>query len=204
MRIAYITDTYLPETNGIVTAIVRHARALAARGHTFLVLCPRYGPDDPGDEDSISVERYRGFRVPSNPDTHLALPWRPAVARRLRAFAPDLVHVQTPMTLGLAGLRAARTLGVPLVQTYHSYVPGFLQYARPSRVLGLDRGPRRIHDTRLGRAMTRAIYNRGDLVLAPSETLARLLRTIGVKPEVRTQTNGIDLRVSTVSRALVR
>ena len=193
MRIAYITDTYLPETNGIVTAIARHMRMLVGRGHEFLVLCARYGPDDPGDADGITVERYRAFGVPSNPDTHVALPWLPSMVRRLREFSPDLIHVHTPLAIGLAGLGAARRLRVPLVQTYHSYVPGFLQYARPARLLGLDRGPRRTTDTRSGRVFTRIVYNRADLVLAPSEALCDVLRATGVRPDVRCQTNGIDL-----------
>lgn len=194
MRIAYISDTYLPETNGIVTAIVRHSQRLAERGHEFLVLCPRYGADDPGDTPGVTVERYRAVGASSNGDTHVALPWPPRMVARLRRFDPDVVHVHTPLPIGVCGVLAARWLHVPLVQTYHSWVPGFLQYASPSRLLRLDRGPRRTRDTWLARMLTRALYDRSDLVLAPSETVCEMLRDQGLDPPARYQTNGIDVR----------
>lgn len=193
MRIAYITDTYLPETNGIVTAIVRHTRRLAEHGHEFLILCPRYSENDPSGADGITVERYGAWSSSSNADTHVALPWLPAMVRRLREFDPDVVHTHTPLPIGVSGVIAARHLRVPLVQTYHSWVPGFMQYASPSRLFGYDRGPRHTRETAWAWLLTRALYNRSDLVLAPSETLCDILRRNGLKPEARYQTNGIDL-----------
>lgn len=194
MRIAYVTDTYLPETNGIVTAIARHARVLASHGHSVLIVCPRYGDDDPSDEPGVTVQRLPSMRAPSNPDTRFAPGCLPAVRRRLKAFAPDLVHVHTPLPIGVAGVVAARTLRLPLVETYHSYVPGFMQYASLSRLLGLDRRPHRYADEAwLAWGLTRLLYNRADLVLAPSETLCRVLAKHGVRKPVRYQTNGIDL-----------
>jgi glycosyltransferase involved in cell wall biosynthesis len=193
MRIAYITDTYLPETNGIVTAIVRHTRRLAERGHEFLVLCPRYSDDDPDGAAGITVERYGAWSSSSNADTHVALPWLPGMVRRLRELDPDVVHTHTPLPIGVSGVLAARHLGIPLVQTYHSWVPGFLQYTSPSRLLGYDRGPRHTRETAWAWLLTRALYNRSDLVLAPSETLCDILRRNALRPEARYQTNGIDL-----------
>lgn len=194
MRIAYVTDTYLPETNGIVTAIARHARSLAARGHQVLIVCPRYGDDDPGSEPDVTVARLRAVRAPSNPDTRFAPGCLPAVLRHLKDFGPDLVHVHTPLPIGVAGIVAARVLRRPLVETYHSYVPGFMQYAAVTHLLRLDRKPHRYDDEAWSAwALTRLLYNRADLVLAPSETLCRVLAEHGVRPAVRYQSNGIDL-----------
>ena len=193
MRIAYISDTYLPETNGIVTAIVRHASWLAERGHEFLIFCPRYGYDDPGAEESLSVVRYPAWSATSNANTHVSFPRLWDMSVRLRRFAPDLVHVHTPLSLGMSGIMQARSLRIPLVQTYHSWVPGFMQYATPSRLLNLDKGPRRMRDTLASRLFTRALYNRSDLILAPSEALCEVLRHEGIRPPIRYQTNGIDL-----------
>lgn len=193
MRIAYISDTYLPETNGIVTAIVRHTRELAARGHEFCVLCPRYGEDDPSEDAGIHVVRYPSWSAASNENTHVAFPRPGHMSRELMRFAPDVVHAHTPLTLGVIGGMVARSLGTPLVQTYHSWVPGFMQYATPSRLFGWDTGPRRTRDTAPSRAFTRFVYNRSDLLLAPSEALCEMLRREGLRPPVRYQTNGIDL-----------
>lgn len=193
MRIAYISDTYLPETNGIVTAIVRHSRALAERGHEFLIFCPRYGDDDPGSDEHRTIVRYPAWSAASNVETHVSFPRLWDMSVRLRRFSPDVIHTHTPLTLGLAGIMQARSLRIPLVQTYHSWVPGFMQYATPSRLLNLDRGPRRTKSTRASRLFTRAVYDRSDLLLAPSDALCDMLRAEGIRPPVQCQDNGIDL-----------
>jgi len=113
--------------------------------------------------------------------------------REIAAFAPDVIHVQTPLALGVSGLLAARRLAVPCVQTYHSWVPGFMAYVRPGRVLGLARGPIRPHESWFSRTFVRTVYGWNDLVLAPSRTLVNELRDLGVRAPCRTQTNGIDL-----------
>ena len=193
VKIAYISDTYLPETNGIVTAIVRHTRGLGKRGHEFLILCPRYGVDDPGGAEPVRVERYPALSAASNAETHVALPSLSRMVRMLREFGPDIIHVHTPLPIGVSGVIAAKRLGVPLVQTYHSYVPGFMQYAGLTRLLKLDRGPRHTKETWFSWFLTRALYDRSDLVLAPSRALVELLRRHGLKPPARDYTNGIDL-----------
>lgn len=193
MRLAYISDTYLPEFNGIVTAMVRHTEKLAERGHETLVLCPRYGDNDPAGPAGSTVVRYRSWSAASNANTRVSVPAFRDIARQLRLFRPDVVHVHTPLTLGVAGVVVARALRIPLVETYHSWVPGFMQYASLSRLLGIDKGPRRTRDTMPSRLFTHLVYNPADLLLAPSEVLAQMLRDAALRPPARYQTNGIDL-----------
>jgi glycosyltransferase involved in cell wall biosynthesis len=193
VRIAFVSDTFVPEFNGIVTAMVRHTAGLVARGHEVQVYSPRYRESCVAPE-GVEVQRHPSFSWPGNPDTRVSLVWPPALARDIATFAPDVVHVQTPLALGVNGLLAARRLGVPCVQTYHSWVPGFMAYIRLSRVLGLDRGPIRPHESWFSRSFVRAVYGWNDLVLTPSRTLVNELRGLGVRAPCRTQTNGIDLR----------
>jgi glycosyltransferase involved in cell wall biosynthesis len=192
VRIAFVTDTFVPEFNGIVTATVRHAAGLAARGHELRVLCPRYR-DEGVPPEGVELRRYPSFIWPGNPDTRVSLVWPAALERELASFAPDVIHVQTPLALGVGGLRAAHQLGIPCVQTYHSWVPGFMAYIRPGRVLGLVRGPIRPHESWFSARFVRIVYGWCDLVLAPSHTLVAELRHLGVRTPCRAQTNGIDL-----------
>lgn len=192
MKIAFVSDTFVPEFNGIVTAAVRHTGGLAARGHEVRVYCPRYR-EGCAIPEGVAVSRYPSFSWPGNPDTRVSLVWPPALARELALFAPDVIHVQTPLALGVSGLRAAHRLAIPCVQTYHSWVPGFMAYIRPGRMLGLVRGPIRPHESWFSRTFVRAVYGWNDLVLAPSHTLVAELRELGVRAPCRTQTNGIDL-----------
>ncbi|MCX8006921.1 MAG: glycosyltransferase [Coriobacteriia bacterium] len=138
MRIAIVTDTYVPEVNGVVTAIATHTRLLAERGHEVLIIAPRYGDFADEPRPNVRVERYPAFSFVTNKATRVALPAIASVTRKIRAFDPDLVHVHTPLSLGVVGLLAAKALRLPIVQTYHTYIPDFMQYLEISRILGID------------------------------------------------------------------
>ena len=138
MRIALFTDTYLPEVNGAVTSIDSHTRLLGARGHEILIICPRYRKPVLHVVPHVTIQRYRSFSFISNKDTRIALPTMASVANKLRKFQPDLVHVHTPLSIGVIGLATARMMRLPIVETYHTYIPDFMQYLEPQRLLRLD------------------------------------------------------------------
>lgn len=138
MRIAYVTDTFLPEVNGVVTSIDAHTRLLASRGHKILIICPKYGDYQDDPPKGITIRRYSSFSFATNKATRIALPSIMSVARQLRRFGPDLVHIHTPLSIGVVGLLAAKSLRLPNVQTYHTYIPDFMQYVELSRLLGID------------------------------------------------------------------
>jgi glycosyltransferase involved in cell wall biosynthesis len=138
VRIVIVTDTYVPEVNGVVTAIATHTRLLAERGHEVLIIAPRYGEHVDRPQQGIAIERYPAFSFVTNKATRVALPAIASVTRKIKAFEPDLVHVHTPLSLGVVGLLAAKALRLPIVQTYHTYIPDFMQYLEISRLLGID------------------------------------------------------------------
>lgn len=138
MRIALFTDTYLPEVNGAVTSIDAHTRLLGARGHEILIICPRYRKPILHVVPHVTIQRYRSFSFLSNKETRIALPTMASVANKLRKFRPDLVHVHTPLSIGVIGLATARMMRLPVIETYHTYIPDFMQYLEPQRLLRLD------------------------------------------------------------------
>jgi len=138
MRIALFTDTYLPEVNGAVTSIDSHTRLLGARGHEILIICPRYHKPILYVVPHVTIQRYRSFSFITNKDTRIAVPSMASVARKLRNFAPDIVHVHTPLSIGVIGLATARMMRLPVVETYHTYIPDFMQYVEPGRLLRWD------------------------------------------------------------------
>ncbi|MEB3271866.1 MAG: glycosyltransferase family 1 protein [Synechococcus sp.] len=124
MRIAFFTETFLPKVDGIVTRLTKTVQHLVAAGDEVLVFCPEGAP-----------AQYMGARVvgvpalplPLYPELKLALP-RPAVSEALERFAPDVVHVVNPAVLGLGGIWLARTKGYPLVASYHTHLPKYLEH----------------------------------------------------------------------------
>ncbi|APD49421.1 glycosyltransferase family 1 protein [Synechococcus sp. CS-602] len=124
MKIVFFTETFLPKVDGIVTRLTKTVEHLVAAGEDVLVFCPEGGPDTYMGARVIGVP---AMPLPLYPELKLALP-RPAVAEALEAFAPDLVHVVNPAVLGLGGIWLAKSRQIPLVASYHTHLPKYLEH----------------------------------------------------------------------------
>lgn len=124
MRIALFTETFLPKVDGIVTRLRHTVDHLQRMGHQVLVVAPEGGITE---HKGAQVYGVSGFPLPLYPELKLALP-RPAIGEALERFRPDVVHVVNPAVLGLAGLYYAKTLNLPLIASYHTHLPEYLQH----------------------------------------------------------------------------
>lgn len=124
MRVALFTETFLPKVDGIVTRLRHTIEHLQRSGNQVLVVTPDGG-----------LTEYQGARIygvpgvpfPLYPELKLALP-RPAIRGVLQEFQPDIIHVVNPAVLGLAGLYYAKVMQTPLVASYHTHLPQYLQH----------------------------------------------------------------------------
>ena len=124
MRISLVTDTYLPEVNGVTTVLAVMRDGLRCRGHAVQVIAPEYGRPDP---DDLEVERRPSMPFPPYPAMRLSRPWGGDVASALRRFGPDVVHVATEGPIGWLGRRHAVVSGAPLVTSFHTDFPRYAQ-----------------------------------------------------------------------------
>ena len=124
MRIAFFTETFLPKVDGIVTRLTRTVEHLVAGSDEVLVFCPEGAPAEFAGARVIGVP---AMPLPLYPELKLALP-RPAVSDALDSFRPDLVHVVNPAVLGLGGIWLARSRELPLVASYHTHLPKYLEH----------------------------------------------------------------------------
>ena len=125
MRIAIVTETWRPYTDGVVTRLVATVQELRRRRHDVLVIAPR------GGEPSFAGATVRGVPTFSVPFIYGGRPWGlplPRVRRYLQDFRPDVVHVVNPIMLGVAGVVAAVGQGIPLVTSYHTNVGRYASY----------------------------------------------------------------------------
>jgi len=122
MRITLISDTYLPEVNGVTTVLATMRQGLLARGHQVQVIAPGY--DTPGPDETGVVRRW-SMRFPPYPAIRLSLPMGGGVGKALDDFRPDLVHVATEGPLGTLGRRAALARKLPLVTSFHTDFPRY-------------------------------------------------------------------------------
>lgn len=143
LRVAHFSDTYEPRRDGIITSLQTLVRAMATLGHEGLMVVP--GHPDQDDSDQL-------LRMPSVPcgiaQFRIAAWPRRRHVEQIAAWRPDVIHVHTPGPVGLLGVFAARRLGVPLVQTYHTDLHAYADaYRLPSQMLS---GLVRCYAKRLG------------------------------------------------------
>lgn len=124
MRIAIFTETFLPKVDGIVVSVCRLLEHLEKHGHTAMVFAPG---GSPRTYSGAKVFSFRSVQVPFYPEMNISPPWA-VVENKLREFKPDLVHLVNPVSLGLAGLRAAKLFQIPVIASYHTDVPGFAEH----------------------------------------------------------------------------
>jgi phosphatidylinositol alpha 1,6-mannosyltransferase len=175
VRVAIVTESFLPAVNGVTNSVCRVLEHLERTGHEALVVAPSSGPTAHGRfrverMPSMSLPGYRSFAV-GLPDDRLT-----AV---LRDFRPDVVHLAAPLVLGAAAGDAARKLDVPSVAVYQTDLAGFIsRYHAPGLAWLAWRALRRIH-------------NNADLTLAPSTLAAWDLAHHGVR-DVAIWARGVD------------
>ncbi len=143
-RILFCTDTFPPQVNGVSVVTALSVSGLTDRGWECAVVSPRYPAltNDPFHRDPAYAALRAGAAVPSMPlpgyaDLRLTWPGTSAIRRTCASFKPDVIHCATEFVLGAAGLRAARSIGVPITTSYHTdfarYTDAYgLRFARPA------------------------------------------------------------------------
>ena len=170
MRVAIITETFLPKVDGIVKVTCLLLDHLSKRGIEALVIAPRYG-DSPRYND-VPVHSLPSLSFPLYPEARLGFATL-SLYRDLAAFQPDVAHIFHPVMTGIPSLMMLKWMEVPTVTSFH------LDYARlaPQFRLGaLDLGfTRPLIDE-----LTKNVFNWSDYSLAPSKLVQRQMRRLGI------------------------
>jgi len=200
LRVLIATDQYEPMVGGVPTVTRELARGLAERGHAVEVLAPsasgrsRTDPATAAGRELTLASR-RSVRWPWYEDQRLGL-LSPSAARELiDGFAPDVVHVHSPLTLGAVARSAARRRRVPVVYTNH-YLPANVHpvSSRAERPGPAARAAGALFDVGFYGYLT-GFANRCDRVTAPTATALLLLRDHGLRAPSQVVSNGVDLDV---------
>jgi glycosyltransferase involved in cell wall biosynthesis len=183
MKVLMFTNTFLPHVGGVAKSVSGMSQALRSLGHQVKVVAPTYANLPPREIDVIRTPAFTnfnrsGFSVP------LPAPGRTFSA--LRKFRPDVIHSHHCFLLGNAALKCAAWLDVPLVYTYHTLYEHYMHY------FGGD-------SPRLRRFVVHLAANYCalcDTVIAPSTSLANLLRHRNVKCDVKVVPTGVEPAIS--------
>ncbi|UNB51605.1 glycosyltransferase family 1 protein [Mycolicibacterium sp. YH-1] len=182
MRVAIVTESFLPNVNGVTNSVLRVIEHLRRTGHEVLVIAPDTPRNQaPADRvhDGVRIHRVPSRMFPKVTSLPLGVP-RPRMVGVLRGFAPDVVHLASPALLGYGGLHAARHLGVPTVAVFQTDIAGFAE----SYGVGVA--------SRAAWAWTRHLHAMADRTLAPSTSAMQNLVAHRV-PRVHHWGRGVDI-----------
>lgn len=179
MRIGIFTDSYRPYTSGVVQSIELFSRDLISLGHEVNIFAPSY----PKYEKDNRVFRFASVPAPTNPDFTLAIPFSFRLRPTMKKLKPDIIHVHSPFLLGRLGARYARTLGIPLVFTFHTLYDLYIHYVPFGQNIARE----------ITKRYYREFCNGCDLVIVPTGVIAEHLRKSGVAAEIKVVPTGIDL-----------
>jgi len=169
LRIAFITETYPPEVNGVAATIAQVIEGLRARNHEVQLIRPRQHHGD----DGAAGERFhevlmRGLPIPSYPNLKMGLPSKRALARLWSSRRPDIVHIATEGPLGWSALQAAHRLRLPVSSDFRT---NFHAYSKHYGI-GWLRKPIM--------AYLRKFHNLAHCTMVPTEGLKRSLVEYGL------------------------
>ena len=182
MKICMFTNTYLPHIGGVARSVDFFARDLRTLGHHVLIVAPVYSeePKNGRKEELLRVPAIQNFNG-SDFSVSIAVPSN--ISTRITDFKPELIHSHHPYLLGDTALRSARRLDCPLVFTHHTLYEEYTHYV-PLDSEGLKRFV--IH-------LSTRYANLCNGVVAPSRSIADLIRSRGVTVPVREIPTGVDL-----------
>jgi glycosyltransferase involved in cell wall biosynthesis len=130
-RIAYITETYPPDINGVAVTVAKTVESLRARGHVLQLIRPRNAADvGQHKPDPMHEFLVRGAPIPLYKQLKLGLPAKRALIQLWSRHRPDLVHIATEGPLGWSALQAARKLRLPVCTDFRTNFHAYSQYYR--------------------------------------------------------------------------
>ncbi len=127
MRIAYFTDTYLPQINGVSNTLEKLGNYLSNKDINHMFFAPDYNEKVINPTKS-PLARFKSISLPFYPECRLSLPLYAKLCRLADKFKPDIIHLTDPFGIGLAGLRYAKERGIPVVYCFTNNFYVFLKY----------------------------------------------------------------------------
>lgn len=129
VKIAYFTDTFSPEVNGVANTLTKLSSYLERKRIRHAFFAPDYdGKGGSTIREGKRIHRFPGIRVRISPNSCLAFPRTRDIFDLCDDFAPDLVHVTTELGIGYKGMKYALSRKLPLLMSYHTNYCNYLDY----------------------------------------------------------------------------
>ncbi len=178
MKIAMFTNTFTPHVGGVAESVRRFTEEYRKRGNHVLVVAPQF---ENMPEDEIDVVRVPAIQNFNGSDFAVAIPFHGKINKSIERFDPDIIHSHHPFLLGDSALRASIVRNIPLVYTYHTNYEQYTHYV-PGDSIQLKR---------FVIELASAYANLCSQVIAPSNSIAEMLRSRGVTVPIQSIPTGV-------------
>lgn len=172
MKIAFFTDTYLPNTDGVVTYITSYRRMFEEMGHEVYVFAPGTKKHKDANKDP-KVHYLNSIPFMPYPEYLVALPFT-SLTKMMKEIKPDIIHSHGVAITGIMAYNSARKIGVPAVVSFHTMVSDATHYITKSEVF-----QKPLESTIW--AYLKWYFPQFDKVIAPSNFAAAILEKQGIK-----------------------
>lgn len=182
MRIAYVTETYPPDVNGVASTVASMVSGLRRRGHDVQLVRPRpqrVGKDMAAAGAAPDDVLLGSLPVPFYPGLRMGTLCRGRLARLWRQEVPEVVHIATEGPLGWSALSAACSLGIPVTSEFRTNFHAYSGHY----------GVGWMHDVIMG--YLRHFHNRTRQTMVPTEPLRQELLACGLR-DITVVARGVD------------
>lgn len=183
MRIAFFTETWFPNVDGVVVAISSARNELERRGHEIFVLTA--GGRRKNKNNSGRVFSFPSIDFPPYPAYKLAVFPYPEAEGIVRKNKIDVIHSHGMGPMGVAALFVSAILDKPLIGTLHTNIQEATHYIIPIK-------PMQTVMKKVAWRYLKWYYNQCDAVVVPSEYMKKECKAHHIK-NILAISNGIDL-----------
>lgn len=185
LRIAIFTDSFYPMISGVVTSLVNLSLGLAERGHFVLIVIAGKNRGDLSHKN-IRVETIPGIPTYFNPDFKWSVLSSPRMKKIMKKENIQAVHFMTPLFTSYVGIKIARSLNIPVIGTFHTFI------ADPTNIRHIIKGKLIDVSQETVWGYSNFYYNAADINTTPTESTRREMLANGSTVEIRVLSNGID------------
>lgn len=173
MKIAFFTDTYFPQLNGVTVSVDNFSKELQKKGHTVYIFAPKirgYAGQN------SNVYRVNSFKVvDSQPEIRVPILIPNRNLRQIFKLGFDIVHAHGNGPFSVLGYQTAIVKRIPFVLTFHTIQTKYAHYFLNGKIIR----PRTIA------AGLRIFASVCDGVVVPSNKMRKELIGYGIKKDIK-------------------
>jgi glycosyltransferase involved in cell wall biosynthesis len=190
MKVAMFTDSYRPQINGLVSSIDVFREELKKFGINVTVFAPS-SPDYKKREKF--VYRFKSVPFTSYKEYRIGVPYKVLTDKRFRKMDFDVIHIQSPFSIGALGLGFSKHYKIPCVATFHTLFPDYIHYLVKSEKIRKIKGVNTIFQKITWKYLS-WFYNQCDSIVAPSEDIRNRMKKNGIENKIDVIPTGISVK----------